>query len=46
MAVSVTSLGERLLAKIAFERHVIVVDTQMVSQVAKLWELKRAFLAL
>ena len=34
MAISVSSLGERLATKLAFERHVIVVDSQMVSQVA------------
>ena len=46
MAISVTSLSERFLAKFAFERHVIVMNSQMISQVAQLWELKRALFAL
>jgi hypothetical protein len=46
MAVSVTSLSERFVAQFAFERHVVVVYPEMVSQIAKFRELERALFAL
>lgn len=39
MAISVTSLSERLTTELAFERHIVVVYTKVVSKIAELWEL-------
>ena len=46
MAVSVACLGERLSTKATFERHVVVVYTKMVSQIAELWEFQWTLFAL
>lgn len=46
MTVSVASLREGLLAVLALERHAVLMDSDMVSEVAEFWELQRAVLAL
>ena len=46
MPVSISCLSEGFLAKSTLEGHFIVVDTQMISQVAQLWELEWTLLAL
>lgn len=46
MSVSISGLRERFHAKPALEGHVIVVDAQMVSQIAQFWEFEWALLAL
>lgn len=38
MAVPVAGLGERLTTEFTFERHVVVVYTKVVSEIAELWE--------
>lgn len=46
MPVSIASLSECFSAERTFERHVIFVDPDMVTQVAQLWEFHGAQLAL
>lgn len=46
MAISVPGLCETFFAEFAFKRHGILVNTDVISQIAKLWELKRAHFAL
>ena len=46
MAVSVASLREGLLAVLALERHTVLMDSDMVSEIAEFWKLQRAVLAL
>lgn len=46
MAISVTSLSERLSTELALERHIVVVYPQVVSEIAELWELQGTLFAL
>ena len=46
MTVSVASLGEGLLAVLALEWHAVLMDSDVVSEVAQFWKLQRAVLAL
>jgi len=46
VAIPVTSLGEGLVAEGAFERHVLFVDSHVVTEVAEFGELHRALFAL
>lgn len=46
MSVPVACLGERLTTELTFERHVVIVYTKMVSEIAELWELQWALLTL
>ena len=45
MSISIASLCEWFATKLALEWHLVLVDSQMVSQVAKFWELQWATLA-
>ena len=46
MSISVACLSELFFAQSALIWHFIIVNTKMVSQIAKLWELQWAFLTL
>ena len=46
MPIAISCLSKLFTAQIATEWHVAVVYPQMISQVAQLWELQRAKLAL
>lgn len=46
MSVPVACLGERLTTEFTFERHVVVMYTKMVSQIAELWEFQWALFTL
>jgi hypothetical protein len=46
VSVTVSRLSERFIAEVAFERHVFIMDSEMVSEVAKFGELQWALFAL